>query len=207
MASVRVIHSVTVGDRTFNIKGVKPFMPALISAEIKATTPQLHVLAHEARDIIYDKILAGNPKGHPLVFRRMQLKKRVSKGKIPQDRLPFPFDIRYPLTKEYLERKTREGHDPRALIATGEYLKGIRVARAKQGTVTAWHVRMKRGIHKPSGMPYHRFARLMEFGSAMNHLPPRSHWRQAWILVKQRFSKLRENIRAQALREALRDIK
>jgi len=207
MASVRVIHSVKVGERTYNVKEVKPFLTMLVQSEIEATSPQLHVLAHEARDLLFDKILAGNPRGHPLVFKRMKLPKRVSKGLVPKGRLPFPFDARYPLDKDYLDRKVGEGNDPRPLIATGAYLRGIKVQRVKQGTLTAWHVRMKRGIHKPSGMPYNRFARLMEYGSAAHGLPPRSHWRQAWKIVKEKHSKLRETIRAQALREALRKIK
>ncbi len=206
MPQVKVEHSVKVGGKTFKLRTVKPFMTHLVKAEITATIPQLRNLAYESRDLLYEKLLAGTTEGYPPVLRRTNFPKSKAKG--PKGRrTPFPFDRTQPLDEEYLERKVSEGHDPRKIMATGTYLNAIQVVEGRKKTGPYWYVRLQRGTHRPSGLPYKVLWRLLEYGSAARNVKPRPHWGPTFQLVRKKFARLRPDIRAQALRDAIRSIR
>ncbi len=91
-----------------------------------------------------------------------------------------------PLNKRYLERKRKLGLDLRKLIATGEYLKAIRVKMngvSLQNLKITYEVSPPRTRIKPSKlnpnpspkMTYERLARIHEYGKGK--IPARPHWR------------------------------
>jgi len=82
-----------------------------------------------------------------------------------------------PLSPKYKARKERLGLDPRTLIATGKYLKSIRVASRMYGNNLSYQLGTRKDTHGPSGLPYIELARLMEYGSRKRKLPARPHWR------------------------------
>ena len=91
-----------------------------------------------------------------------------------------------PLNKQYLERKRKLGLDLRKLIATGEYIKAIRVklngVNLKDLKIT-YEVSPPRTRIKPSKlnprpsakMTYEKLARIHEYGT--RKIPARPHWR------------------------------
>lgn len=82
-----------------------------------------------------------------------------------------------PLSPKYRKWKEKEGLDTRTLIATGKYLRSIRVTSKMYGNNLSYQLGTRKDTHGPSGMPYIQLAQLMEYGSRKRKLPARPHWR------------------------------
>ena len=147
MQSVKTVHKVRVGNRNYTLRSKDLFIPKFVGNIAKATQPQMRVIAEETRDLIIDKIMAGRTRGHSKVVSRASLPKSRLPG-VRADKRPFPFDRTAPLQEDYLERKVREGKDPRALIATGAYLEHIVIERQKTKEGVFWRVFIKKGKTK-----------------------------------------------------------
>ena len=79
----------------------------------------------------------------------------------------------YPLSKEYAERKEREGLDPRVLISTGRYLDSIRVYLDKNELKVSVEDEELDG-----GLSMLGLAKMLEFGTS--RMPRRVHWHPAY---------------------------
>ena len=77
-----------------------------------------------------------------------------------------------PLDPGYKETKKKKGLDERILIATKDYVNNGIGWWEKEGRI---FVGPRRGIHKPSGVPYQTLARWLEFGTWK--MPARQLWR------------------------------
>ncbi len=133
-------------------------------------------------------------------------------------RRPFP---KMPLlSKKYVVDKVRKKLDPRILMASGEYLRGILVRKVHSpDTGVHYIVRMANRNHA-SGIKLNLLARIMEYGTsaftikvfgdenkkATITLPPRKHWAPAFKEVMKARKQLGEEVRAEKLEKLLLDI-
>lgn len=106
------------------------------------------------------------------------------------------------LKPEYLERKEKEGLDPRILIATREYLMtfGWGVTHGK-----VWCGIPSDVIHEGSGLPAHILGRIHEFGTAT--IPPRPLWRTVlsnWLRKRKDFARVYRNAAVKAAQQELK---
>jgi hypothetical protein len=198
-------HKVKVGNRNFTLRSKDLFIPKFVENIVSATQPQMRVLAEETRDLLIDKIMAGNPRGYPPKVSRASLPKSRLPG-VRTERKPFPFDRTAPLTEDYLKRKVKEGKDPRILIATGRYLEHIVLERQETKDGVFWRVYIQKGRTR-TRITFNLLARILEFGSASRNIKPRPHWRPTARLMRDAVKRVPDNVRAQALRETLREIK
>lgn len=86
-----------------------------------------------------------------------------------------------PLSPDYVKRKQKAGLDTRTLIATGQYVRSIKVWRVGvPGRGGRWVVGIPAGLkHKgvdgKGQLDMNKLARILEFGT--ENIPPRPHWR------------------------------
>lgn len=205
MPSIKTTHKVRVGNRNFTLRTQDLFIPRFVEKTVEVTYPQMRVLAEETRDLLIDKIMAGNTRGYSPVVSRASLPKSRLPG-VRTERKPFPFDRTAPLSPDYLERKVREGKDPRILIATGRYLEHIVVERQETRDGVKWRVFIQKGKTKTE-ITFNMLARILEFGSASRNIKPRAHWRPTARIMGDKMKRVPKDIRAQALRETLRELK
>lgn len=105
-----------------------------------------------------------------------------------------------PLNPAYLEWKKRNKRDPRMLIATKEYMQSIEVRR-EEGTNSPelrkvfFIVGLPDRIHRDSGMPVRKLARIHEFGAEIydkkgrrHVIPPRPLWRPTQKEFKEKYA-------------------
>lgn len=205
MPQTRTTHKVRVGNRNFSLRTKDLFIPRFVEEIVSATHPQMRVMAEETRDLLIDKIMAGNTHGYRVKVARTSLPKSRLPG-VRSERKPFPFDRTAPLTEKYLKRKVREGKDPRILIATGRYLEHIILERQETKNGVFWRVYIQKGKTKTE-ITFNMLARILEFGSASRNIKSRPHWRPTARIIGDRMKRVPDNIRAQALRETLRKLK
>lgn len=220
MARVRVTGSVRVGNRRVRIKRIEDFatiLPMTHAHTVEATAAQARVIAEEARELVVGKLYAG-PVGVVQTPAGRQAGARVVSQPTPlrrpdiggEERRPFRHP---PLSPRTIRRKIREGNDGRKLIETGEYTQGIEVVRTEQSEAgVVYRVRPAPRQHKgadPESSPitHKMLARVHEFGSAQHKIPARPHWGPSIRAVRRKFERLPANIKAEALRAALREIR
>lgn len=125
------------------------------------------------------------------------------------ERQVFPSFEAHPLTPRYFARKRRQGLDERILIATGWYRDHIRVWRHRSLTNRrerwwriGFHPRVRARDAAGHILPItlDRLARVHEFGSAINRIPARPHWRPHLRDMRVRARAVRARIRAEILR-------
>jgi len=202
MARVTATRHVQVGGRRVPLKAIKGIMQMLPRVVMEATANQLRVAAEETRELIIDKILAGQPAApaRSVVGRP----RRISRSPIPSaERKSFTLA---PLSAKWVVEKAARRLDGRTLVATGDYIRGIEVRKATiPGAGVAWGVGLESRNHEPSGLPLIALARILEAGSAAAKIPPRPHWRPTRRIVLRKLKLAVPNIRAAALRQLLRE--
>jgi hypothetical protein len=194
--------------KTIKVERSPKLAPKIVAGAREATGTQLRVLAEETRQIIVDRAFAGAPQapgrivlGAPGWFRRRDIPGVDRKA------------LRYKkLSLAHVLRKRVLGLDGRIFIASGDYLKNIEVlpgVRSRSG-IQGYIVRMKPRAHKSvfgsSKILLSLLARVLEFGSRRWKIAPRPHWRPAAQAMQTRFKRLPRDIRAAALRAALRRV-
>ena len=134
-----------------------------------------------------------------------------------------PYSLRpfnhVPLNKKYLQEKIDDSKDPRRMIATGEYLRGIVVRRGYQkGKGVYYQVRMAHRKHKDSGMWLNTLAGVLEFGSKGSKIkmrdgsyrivsiPARPHWRPVIRRLRYIMDDVAQDVNARMLKEILERI-
>ena len=202
-------HFVQIGKRKFKLHTNDAFLPEYTNQIIKATTPQMRNLAYGSYNLLIDKITEGTTYGFKPRLRKERLKyynKKYTDRHRGEERKPFKHKK---LSDSWLAYKVRNKLDPRALIATGFYLKHIKVVVKAEKNRTIYSVVIPPNIkHKPSGIRLEQLARWLEFGTAgPRKMPPRPHWRPVARMVKAVWKKLPATIRTIALREALKVIR
>lgn len=111
-----------------------------------------------------------------------------------------------PLNERYLEWKKKTKLDTRILVATNDYIRLIEAtptASAESGN-EAWAVGPPEGVHQPSGLRYKDLAKIHEFGSKKQRIPPRPVWRPVWSVAVRRGQGLLRNIGREAMRTTRR---
>ena len=183
----------------------KAFFPEYVRATVEATGPQMRNLAYGSYTLLVDKVLAGDPRGHPLRLKVNQLPYRDESLRGFKDRMALKLR---PLDDEYLEQKARERKDPRPLIATAFYLKHIQVYEEETAQGVVYGVYVPDIIHKPSGLPLQTIVGWLEYGTSGDHAQPaRPHWRPVALIVRRMWAKLPEGIKVAALKTALRKLR
>ena len=241
MARVNLEFKMRVGPRKIKVKQAK-FLSTIADSYIEATAVQFRILAHTFKDLVIDKLLAYTPEiGFKVLKRKSGVKKplepmeeTVIEEKTSEDlvleknkllppynsprptepRIPFPMEKHSP---DYLHRKVRKGLDPRLLMASGDYLRGIVVRKKDHPKYKIYYeVRMAKRKHA-TGIELKELAKILEYGVSgrkaflfgnRNHeviikTPPRPHWSPAFREIKQVVERLGTEIRAKALKTAL----
>lgn len=113
----------------------------------------------------------------------------------------------HPLSHKYFMEKVRKGLDLRILIATGDYVKSIKVIRAEDKELgVIYQVGFPKRLHKTSKVTFEQLANWLEFGT--KKMPARPHWRVVWARVKVNFMKgYIKDIRVAVLNEFRRNAK
>lgn len=91
-----------------------------------------------------------------------------------------------PLTQAYLERKIKMGYPALMLIATGDYLAGIKIQEMvdRKGLKSIFVGADNEAIHEPSGLPMSYLGAIHEYGTRDGKIPARPHYRPAWELSR-----------------------
>jgi len=111
------------------------------------------------------------------------------------------------LSKPYVEFKKRADLDPRTLIATGEYVESIEIQERMRGENYMVVVTVPDREHETSGVNLQLLARVLEYGSVKNNIPPRPHWRaikEMFLLQEDMISRRAEEKIAREVREAIK---
>jgi hypothetical protein len=183
------------------VKAIFQLLPQ-IAMELSAV--QFRVLAQESRELLIDKLMAATPQRPGTVT--VQRPPRISKSRIPTtERRAFRHR---PLSQPYVQKKAREALDGRKLIATGDYIEGIEVRKATLPDVgVVYGVGLESRNHEPSGLPLVALARILERGSAAARIPPRPHWKPVHRAMRARLRTVADNVMAEAMRRALREVR
>lgn len=104
----------------------------------------------------------------------------------------FPAIRRIPLSPRWAAIKRRKGLDSRTLIATGHYVKNIRVLHRfdRKARTHTWQVgapasmRARTPENKTADITLQELAGIQEFGS--RNVPARPHWRPFWTAANMR---------------------
>lgn len=84
-----------------------------------------------------------------------------------------------PLTPTYMKWKTEHGLDDRILVATGEYVRAIKVKSLKG----VWFVVVPREEHSNSNLMMDDIAGILEFGSPARNIPARPVWAESVAML------------------------
>jgi hypothetical protein len=187
-------------------KGDRNFAEFYIRTYVKLTQDLPKRYAYEHREIMYQKLLAGKTyNGRKRLRRSMWPSNPIAGMAAWIPRAPFLFDSTAKLKPATVERKAREGADPRPLLRTGEYMKNIIVRKNREKGKNAWMITFKVLKHPPRNtLPMRVLARLHEYGSHKFKRKPRPHWRPANKIAKKSFLKAMSKARIQALTQVLK---
>ena len=95
----------------------------------------------------------------------------ILKGHIENQDLPWK-----KLSESWLYAKIRQGLSEDIYVATGEFLKGLRIKKVKDRNI--WRIgAFKEDLHKPSGLSMAKIAKVLEYGLPERGLPPRPLFR------------------------------
>jgi len=119
----------------------------------------------------------------------LQLKKQAEAiSKLVKDVIYQQLFKLHPLSPKYFQQKVKKGLDLRILIATGDYVKSIKVLRIEDKELgVIYQVGFPKRLHKPSKLTFEQLAYWLEFGT--KKMPARPHWRVVWARVKVNFMK------------------
>jgi len=179
------------------IRGKKRYVPEEAPDEQRLDIKTREELMLEARNLLPQRTL-----GRPVVKR-----------------LPYRRIIE--LSEKYVKDKVRKKLDPRMLMATGEYIRGIMVKKVKTKDAGVFYkVAMARRNHA-SGISLDHLARIIEYGTSSftiklfgdennvhtMQLPPRKHWKPAFKEILETRVELGRDLRLQKLEEKLLALK
>ena len=128
----------------------------------------------------------------------------------------FESFVAHPLSPRYVERKRRAGADTRTMIATGHYLRSMRVfEQPNPDRSTTIYVGFDEETNardlqgRETDIKLIEVARIQEYGALLNpesgaSIPPRPHWGPHLKDMKRRAVEERKQIR-QNIRRVLRD--
>lgn len=178
---------------------IESFHAVLYRKLREATLTQIRVIAEESREIILDKLFAAPPaRGmQARAVRPRRLRRQEIRG---VDRRPYRHTA---LAKRTVEKKKASREDGRKLIATAAYAYGIEVFKGTRGGEPYYTVRPKPGKHPERGVTHRVLAGMHEFGTTK--MPKRPHWGPALRMVRQVLQAQGPEVRAKALREAIRE--
>jgi len=177
---------------------IESFHIVLYEELLDATLVQLRVVAEETRELVIDKLYGGAvaPPGSKVVARP----RRLRRSRIPSsERRPYKHKK---LAKRTVLKKVAAEEDGRRLIATGEYTYGIEVFKGQKQGQPYYTVRPKPGNHSGRKIPHRVLAAMHEFGTST--MPKRPHWAPALRIAKRVLKNQSADVRAVALRKALR---
>jgi len=249
MVTVTLSTKIQIGKKTIIIKSVDPMITVLSKAMVEGTAVHLKLLAFGARDLLIDKLLVKKPlKGRPVLKRQpdkrgskvpdeppewkkrdivpkiekiMNTKKLLpprSLGKPKVRRVPFKRIPR--LSEMWVDKKIETGLDPRELMSSGEYLRGIVIRKVKMAEVGVYYVVTLANREHSSGIMLGKLAKMLEFGTSAFtiplfgdpervvtiKLPPRKHWKPAFKEILKARAEIGHEARAAALEEKLKEI-
>lgn len=167
----------------------------------EATLTQTRILAEESRDLILDRLYNQTPQapGQAVVTRP----RRLRRSDIPTtDRRPASLRR---LSERTVQDKAAAGQDGRKLIKTGAYTYGIEVFKGAKSGVPYYTVRPKPGPHPERKIPHRVVAAIHEFGTSST--PKRPHWGPALRTIKRVLRERGPEVRAVALRTAIREVR
>lgn len=237
---VKVKRTLVIGDKKIPLKN-KSLLSLLKNNVREAARVEVLTFAYEVRDDIIDRLLAyKSPLGQnqikrpltsnqdneeipePEEQRGFEPDRRKNIPKNHKDFLPkrisrepintkIPFKYHQPLNVEYLKQKIREEKDPRIIISTGDYIRGIVVRRLEKNIergVDSFRVTQAKRKHKQSDLWLSKLAQLHEFGSRSYTIrlfgnpnikvritiPRRPHWRPAMRDARERKQEIRKRI-------------
>lgn len=141
----------------------------------------------------------------------------VERFKRDIERQVFPAFRQHPLTEGYIRRKRYAGADRRVMLATHWYKDHIRVWRWRPRTGTSRATGWRIGFHhtvrardlwgRIRDITLNRLARVHEYGTDDQRIPPRPHWRPHLAAMRGRAMTVRHRIRRQIVVEARRRIR
>jgi hypothetical protein len=246
MGQVEVVGSVTIGGRAMKLRRSPLIFKRMGELFVEATTVQMRVLTHATKDYIIDKLLAGDTFGRKARVERAVAQPKDAPDEAPlQDlkeeepdifknlvkipartsdpagvtRIPFTMDK---LSASWQTRKEKKGLDPRLLIASGDYLRGIVVRRKvdPDRKNVSYMVTLAKRSHRGTNLSLQRLAEIHEFGTSSytvpffgdkKHLvqiqiPARPHWRPAYQQMVEQAKKIGSDATARMLRTALQQL-
>jgi hypothetical protein len=187
------------------------FAPVLQRAMVEATATQLRVVAEEAKELLIDKVMAGRPAAGTQERVDRPGRTAAARDDIPvSERRAFRHP---PLSERTVARKRHHELDGRRLIETGHYIENIEVKRGEQRESGVNYIVRMRPIQHEGWSPHSgqitlkQLARVLEFGSAVHNIPPRPHWGPVIRSTIQRFQQMPASVLAEALRQALRQLR
>lgn len=177
---------------------IDSFHVELFKQLLDATLVQLRIVAEESRELVIDKLYAG--RARPPGQRRVDRPKRLRRSDIPTvDRRRFRHTA---LADSTVQDKAKREQDGRPLIAGGEYTYGIEVRKGQRQGVATYTVRPKPGKHPDSNLTHRILAAMLEFGT--RNMPKRPHWAPVNRIVRRILREQGPEVRAFALRSAIR---
>lgn len=123
---------------------------------------------------------------------------RHSERKIKSTIYKQKFDVP-PLTPQYLKWKTSHGLSNRILIATGQYVRSIKVK--KMGS--SWFLIVPPEKHADSDLLMSEIARILEFGSPARNIPARPIWAQTARALEKEYPKFARKFARKILNEIM----
>jgi len=185
--------------RTINGREViSGFHARVVDATLQAGLVQARIMAEESRELILDKLLAATPQRPGQ--REVERPRRLRRREIPTvERRAFRHA---PLAEPTVKDKAAREQDGRKLIATGAYIEGIEVFRGMRQGQPYYVVRPKPGQHPDAGVTHRVLAAFHEFGTS--RMPARPHWSPCIRIVRRELRRLGPQIRAVAMRTAIR---
>jgi hypothetical protein len=199
-----------IGGRRLPVKkvGIAPVL--MQQAMVEATATQLRVIAEESKELLIDKIMAGPPARGTERVEDRPARTAARRDLDVEDRRAFRHP---PLADRTVARKRHHHLDGRRLVETGHYVNNIEVKRGFQkDSGVNYLVRPRpiqhRGFSEQSGpITLKQLARTLELGSARHNIPARPHWGPVIRATIRRFNRAPDDIKAEALRIALRNLR
>ncbi len=181
---------------------IASFHFTLIDETVKASVVQMRVLAEESRELILDKAFAGPVA--PGAEARVTRPPRLRRPDIPTVQRRAYMGMRK-LAPSTVQKKIAAEQDGRKLIAEGDYMYGIEVFKGERAGEVYYTIRPKPGPHPSAGVAHRVLAAWLEYGT--KKMPKRPHWSPVRKIVLAVLREQGADVRAVALRTAIRKVR
>lgn len=137
---------------------------------------------------------------------RKRFQDRIETQDFPSFRATLYEDEGTNLAPSTLTARSRYGLGVLTMLATGHYVRSIRVLRRRIQRGTLYHVGFDRLAHarKPDGtiapIELYKVAAIQEHGSAAARIPARPHWRPHYRDMRTRAPQVRQAIKAEVMK-------